>query len=296
MKQLHKILLISLSCFIVSNTTIAQGSSTAFRELIVPVTAQTAGLASSNVTGSSFDAFLLNPANVATAPGMLVLLSVNRWIQETSFYTLGIAVPTKYGTVAFVTWNASVPNIELRIHPGPSEGTFSYHSSYYGILYSYSITSNLSFGVGGKYIANKIYVNESDGYAFDCGAVVSLNTIRLGVSILNAGSLSNREQLPTRVLLGGSYEQTLGEFTPSFFFALSSELSPPHTSHLHIGTEIKYSDLIIGRLGYVTGYDSHALSFGVGFHISFMKVEYSYIPFRYSLENSHCITLQFNVE
>ncbi|MCX7983296.1 MAG: hypothetical protein N3A63_00080 [Bacteroidetes bacterium] len=226
---------------------------------------------------------------------MNILLSIHEWMVGTTLYTIGVLTPTRFGTIAVVSWNLSTPNIEYRLRPGPSEGSFTYRTSFYSLIYAKSILENLSIGLSWKYITNKIFVTEKDGYSFDIGFHYTITPLIFSLSFLNAGEFGNSEKLPTSIITGCSYDYYFSTITTTLFCALSSELHN-HYIRGHVGAEVNYINTLFARFGYVSGFDSHNLSFGVGLHIGFVKVDYSYIPFRYSFGNSHCVTLQFSLD
>jgi len=275
-----------------------QGTSTSFSELTSPPTAQSAALASSNFTGSSLDASYLNPAVLGTLKTPSLLISTSRWIQETSTYTASIAFPIKKGTISATVWTLSVPDIEVRTNPGEPEGFFSYRSTFFSASYALTVFDNISIGITGKYLFNKIYVDELDGFAVDGGLIYGTEKWNLGFSLRNLGSVKeqNRDnELPTTISIGGNYNIPIWKFESTVFLGLSSE-TRIEKNHLHLGLESIYDDVIIARIGYVSGYDSHGISFGGGIKYSLLQIDYAYVPFSYSLGNSHFVSIRFGLK
>jgi hypothetical protein len=85
-----------------------------------------------------------------------------------------------------------------------------------GISLGYKINKNLSVGVTGKYVFEKIYVDEAAGLAFDFGTNFSKDNYSFAVVLSNLGSVdelkNQSSKLPTSVRIGGSYRLSKDKF------------------------------------------------------------------------------------
>lgn len=276
---------------------VAQGNSTSFAELTFPKNARIAALASSDITTPSLEVVSLNPAVLAKISHSTLLLTTSRWIQETSTYGAAIALPTFYGTMAINVWTARVPDIEIRTIPGPPEGTFSYHSSFVGASYAAPLSENWAVGLSGKYLFNKVYVHEFDGYSIDGGILYRFNDFDIALSVNDLGSvdgISQTNKLPTTIRIGGSYRLPLYIFETTFWGGVSSEMVT-HRTRVHSAVEANYNHDVFIRIGYVSGYDSHTFSFGCGVAYSQILLDYAFVPFSYSLGNAHILSIHIGL-
>lgn len=64
-----------------------------------------------------------------------------------------------------------------------------------GISFGYKVTPNFSLGVTGKYLYEKIYVDEASGLAFDFGTNYWKGLWNLALVISNVGSMSELEKM-----------------------------------------------------------------------------------------------------
>src|SRR5258706_12604883 len=115
-----------------------------------------------------------NAAALSLAPSSQLLLTHNEWIQDTrTEYIAGKAAMSKL-TLGLSLNSTSVNNIEIRDHPGPSQGTFDSHNAAVGISGAYMVDSSLSIGANRpctplKFLYEKILVNEASGFGLDLG-------------------------------------------------------------------------------------------------------------------------------
>ena len=148
----------------------SQGISAGSSYLRFPLTARSASLGETLVAEpGSVGSAGINPANLYRTTGGEIILSHTSWIQDvqTEYFSAGYAMP--FGTVGVSLLSSSIPNIEIRDAPGQPLGTFSARSAYVQALYATSVDSTVRIGVSGKFLYDKLYVEESSGYAFDVG-------------------------------------------------------------------------------------------------------------------------------
>jgi hypothetical protein len=279
--------------------TFAQGTSTRYAELKFPGTARIASLASSPLTDFTLETSLTNPAALAGISSSELLISHVSWFQDVQKDMLAASVPLSFVDASFSVNTTGIGGIEVRDIPGPPEATFTARTSLMQISISRSIFGNLSFGISGKYLYQKIYIDESSGYAADFGALWNGGTWQVAVICTNLGTLSAMRQeagdLPTALQAGVSYHFPIDIFENSLYASYSSNLIVTD-NHLRAGIESVYDRVLSFRLGYQTGYETQTISAGVGIVFSFVRLDYAYVPFLLDFGNANIFTMTFTIQ
>src|SRR5258706_8102931 len=151
-----------------------------------------------------------NAAALSLAPSSQLLLTHNEWIQDTRTEYIAATAAMSKLTLGLSLNSTSVNNIEIRDHPGPSQGTFDSHNAAVGISGAYMVDSSLSIGATGKFLYEKILVNEASGFGLDLGGWYQTPwNIRLALAVSNLGSVNELDReaskIPTVIRAGGAY-------------------------------------------------------------------------------------------
>ena len=277
----------------------AQGSSVSSSQLKIPLTARSAALGESTVSDpGQFSSWFINPASLFSAAPLAVALTHSQWMQGIQTEFLATRIPVANGTLGLGISTNSVPGIEIRDVPGPSLGTFSARFASFQIGYAQNVTNDLVLGAAAKYLYEKLYVDEATGFGFDAGIIYStpVQGLKAGLAVTNVGGLHQFQHdgsdLPTFSRVGASYAFRMNEFDFSLSSAWAKNLRDPE-SHLQGSLEATYSQKVSLRLGYQTGYESRALSAGIGIQLDFIQLDYAYVPFALGLGDSHLFSLAF---
>ncbi len=241
-----------------------------------------------------------NPAGIATGSGDEITFMHKDWVFGTAIEYLGATVHTGSFALGFGLNSTNVDNIEIRQQPGPALGTFGVHDLAVSATASWRVDTSLSIGATGKFLYEKIYVDESSGAAFDVGAKYELNrNIALAAAISNIGSTSalasQSTTLPSTLRLGVAYSSdAAGEFGYTFATDL---LKVPHDTgtRIHLGAETVYESFLSLRVGYQFGYDAKGYSAGLGIRYGLVQFDYAFVPFLDELGNTHTFALTFNL-
>ena len=283
----------------VSSPARAQGTSVGSSQLKIPLSARSAALGESTVSDpGQFSSWLVNPANLFSVAPLSVTLTHSQWIQTIQTEFLAVRIPVAAGTLGLGGSINSVPGIEIRDVPGPSLGTFSARFASFQMGYAQAVTRDVVIGASTKYLYEKLYVDEAAGFGFDAGLTYStpLPGLNVGFAVTNLGRLqqfqNESSDLPTFSRVGASYALQQDEFDFSFSGAWANNLRD-HESHLQGSLEAVYSQKVSLRCGYQTGYESRALSAGLGIHFDFIQLDYAYVPFSLGLGDSHLFSLGF---
>lgn len=195
--------------------------------------------------------------------------------------------------------NTSVDKIQIREIPGESLGEFTAQNLSIGVSLGYKMNENLSVGMTGKFLFEKIYVDNASGIALDLGGLYVKDKLSLGLAITNLGSMSELKsqatKLPSAVRLGGSYSFDLKSIGSKLTVGVDGyKVFDGGKFHANTGAELLYKDFLAIRAGYQSGYDNKSISAGIGLKYKAFSLDYAFVPYKYSLGSSHTITVGTN--
>lgn len=195
--------------------------------------------------------------------------------------------------------NTSVDNIQVREIPGEPLGEFTAQNFSFGLSFGYKVNQNLSLGLTGKFLFEKIYVDNASGYALDLGALYVKDKLSLGAAITNLGSMTELRnestKLPAAVRFGGAYNiDLLGISSQLIIAADGYKVMDGGKFHANTGAELTYKEFLALRVGYQSGYENKSITAGIGIKYKAVTLDYAFVPYKYSLGSSHTITLGTN--
>ncbi len=277
---------------------LGQGTSGGMANLRLPSHARESSLGGSIVGDpAAFSSFALNPALLGYAQSLEFSLSHQEWIEDIQSEFLASILPVSFGVFGLSISSTSIGGIELRDQPGPAIGTFASRYGVVSLSGATELASDLSAGVTLKYLYEKLFVDEADGWAIDFGIAhqTGIAGLSWGAAVLNLGSMSplraSRTRVPTRFAAGGSYRMTMSDdATIRINGSILNEFLVSRV-HASIGAEVNYSSMFSIRAGFQSGYANRGFSAGIGFMSLPVLFDYSFTPFSYSLGNAHLITL-----
>jgi len=240
-----------------------------------------------------------NPAALSRSEYPRVHLMHREWIQDMKTDFLSVSTSVNDISLGVSVNITSVNDIPLRKVSGPPLGTFDSRNAAFGISGAYKINPFMSFGITAKYLYEKILVDEATGYAFDLGGFYQTPwDVQLALSVNNLGSMNaldkEASKLPTSIRAGGAYQLGIESMNGNLTFATDVvSFTLEKKSHLHLGTEFDYRNLIAVRFGYQTGYDAKSFSTGIGIHYGMLQLDYAFVPFKSDLSTTHTISLGF---
>jgi len=244
-----------------------------------------------------------NPASLLTPDGQpsltQILFSHKEWIQDTRSEFLGASVPLGNDqTIGFSLNTTTVSGIEVRVRPGPSEGTFTAREFSAGISYAQRIDSTISVGISGKFLYEKILIDEASGFAADAGVrwQTPFENILVGASVANIGSMNSfrteSTRLPTMLRVGPAYTFRVEE--SRLLCAVGADLVrvfPDGQTLVNAGGEVIINDFVAVRGGYQFGSDSRGLTLGIGILYKSLALDYAYARVGSDLGSGHTISL-----
>lgn len=253
------------------------------------------------VVSNSEDASALhyNPGAVFLGPAANVLAMHNESVLgvRTEFLAAKFKL-SKFGFGVSVNV-ASVDDIEVREIPGEPIDKFSARNFAVGLTAAYKLNEFFQFGITGKFLYEKIYIDNASGFAGDIGLLYARDKISAGFSLSNFGSMNelrnDASKLPTSVRLGGSYLFDIPKLNGSVRIGIDGfKVLDGGTLHANAGAEFLYKDLLAIRAGYQSGYENKFITTGLGIKYKGINLDYAFVPYKFSQGNSHTITLGYN--
>ncbi len=244
----------------------------------------------------------LPPSNEVGNPGQILLMH-KEWIQDTRTEFLAASVvlgPSQ--ALGFSVNSTSVSDIEIRTRPGPPDGTFTTRGYAVGLSYSHKISEKVSAGITGKFLYEKILVDDASGIAFDFGAQYQspIENLSFGAVLANIGSMSalrtESSTLPTLLRLGGAYGGNLESLSSEFLIATDLVVNFPASQILvGIGGELEFENTVALRSGYIVGSEGRGFSAGIGLKHGIVGFDYAYAPLSSELGTTHTFSLFVNL-
>ena len=229
-----------------------------------------------------------NPSGLTQINTIEILGMQNFWLVDMSYQYFAIAFPTHYGSFgASFAYSSSgdIPKYENF----QQVGEYTAYDAAGTIAYSNKIANKISYGLGLKYIQQKIEEEDATGFAVDFGLLYKLGFIKgmsLGVVIQNLGPgikfIEQEDPLPLNIKCGIGYQ--IG------FLTLVSDINKPIDNDIryNFGGEFLIKNILALRGGYNTA-NSYSIGFGV--KVQIVSVNYSYVPFE-EIDDSHRISIR----
>ena len=243
-------------------------------------------------------AFIYNPARLNFGVKSNVALMHNQSVQDlkTDFVAVKFPLGQKLA-MGIGLFTTSINGIEIRNIPGASVDKFDARNLVTGVSFGYKINPNLSVGVTGKFLFEKIYVDEASGYGFDFGTNYTKDNYSLALVVSNVGSINKlrneSSKLPTLVRFGGSYKFGMDKF--GFNIGVDGlKVLDGGKFHVNAGGEAGYKNFVFLRLGYQTDYYNKGLSTGIGFKYKSVNIDYAFVPFKREFGSSNSFSLGIN--
>lgn len=287
----------------------AQDSGLAFLRIGTNAAAMALGDA---YVAHSRDAFATywNPAGLAAAKSNMAALSHHVWVADVRTY----AFATRFqagasGAIGLFATGTGSGDLEARDGPGDPDGLFSTQFVSAGASYGRRL-GPVRAGLTAKYISERIYTDNSSGYAFDFGLQADLfdGVIQLGSVVQNLGKMNKLETeqttlprlvragiavFPIRILAEDDNTRLLNTFITSEVSHLLTD-DADQSTRVHIGIAAEVMDLVVVRAGYLTNDSLRSYTFGGGLGFSSFVVDYAYVPFQSGFGDSgHVLTLMY---
>jgi hypothetical protein len=284
----------------------AGSSGMAFLKLGVSGEAVAMGEASvATIRGAA--ATYYNPAGLVApdvdSSSVQLLFTHKSWIQDTRMEFLGASVRIGESNAIGLSVNSTtVSDIEIRTRPGTAEGTFTSRDFSVGLSYAHKFSEDLQLGTTIRYLYEKIYVDETNGFAVDIGAhyVTPLERLTVGLALSNLGSSGGFRNenitLPALMRLGPAYSFDLKDAHATVSASVDYvRIFPEKTNYLNTGAEFMFERTIAARVGYQFGSEARGFCSGIGIRYRLFLLDYAYAPLSQDLGKTHTITIGVNL-
>ncbi len=219
-----------------------------------------------------------NPGSLATLENSHASFMYQQGIAEDSFGQLMLGAPSKNGGLGLSIgyYNAG----DITLFDGTTEKTVNAKTDLTATLGLARNVGDMSIGIAGKYISSQlIEANKATAMAIDAGLQMALSSsVRFGAAVQNIGSklkyVEESYELPQIARAGmafslfqKSYPTTLAVEAP--YYINDSEL------RMGLGIETIAGPLAF-RAGYRMGDSSAEMTFGAGFMLGSVNLDYAY--------------------
>jgi hypothetical protein len=255
---------------------------------------------SAHVSGAAATHY--NPAGIFGAEKTQILLMHKEWIQDVRSQFLGVRVQLNdESAFGFSVNTETVSEIEIRTRPGAVEGTFSSRDYSLGFSYARSFSDELKIGITAKYLFEKIYIDESNGFAFDFGAQYKtpIDNLNIGLALANLGGMNKLRneatKLPALLRVGPAYTSELEDITSRLTIATDLlYIFPEKKAYINVGGELFFNNIVAARVGYQLGSNARGFGAGVGMEYGMFNLDYGFAPLTSDLGSGHTFSLSLN--
>ena len=242
-------------------------------------------------------AFIYNPARMnASENGNVTAMFIKTMLDMTTNY-VGAKFRIKKLGIGLGLLKTTVSDIEVRNTPGAPIDKFNADNFSGGISLSYEVYQNLSVGVTGKLIYEKLYIDESSGFGMDFGANYIYKNLSVAAVVNNVGSMNplrvEKTPMPTSLRFGASYLYRKDNISVTGAVDAFKVLDGG-SFHGHFGAEGGYKEFIFLRAGYQTGYDNKGFTAGLGLKYKTLTLDYALQPYSTGFGSGNSLSLGFN--
>ena len=242
-------------------------------------------------------AYIYNPARMNASENGNVTAMFNKTMLDMTTNYVGAKFRIKKIGIGIGLLKTSVSDIEVRNTPGAPLETFSAENFSGGISLSYEVYKNLSLGVTGKLIYEKLYIDESSGFGMDIGANYIYKNFSIAAVVNNIGSMNELKvettKLPTSLRFGASYLYRKDNMSITGSID-AFKVIDGGSFHGHFGAEGGYKDFIFLRTGYQTGYENKGFTAGLGLKYKTLTIDYALQPYTTGFGSGNSLSLGFN--
>ncbi len=224
----------------------------------------------------------------------------NEWFEDIRYEFLGYVQPMgELGTLAGSISYISMGDLERTDETGTVVGdSFHPYDILLGLSFGRRLSDDISIGVNGKFLREKIDEESADEFAVDIGGLYFIpnSGLILGVNVQHLGTkmkfIEESFSLPLNVKFGAAYRLIDGALT------IATDVNRPVDNYVNVGLGAEYK--IMGIMNLRGGYrytvggnplgTASGLRAGVGVEITDYKIDYAFVPYG-ELGQAHRISL-----
>jgi hypothetical protein len=244
------------------------------------------------------EAAFWNPAGLEATHGLQMMGGHTEWFEKLRHDHFALAGRMFGGGIAASLRALYSEPIDERDELGNLIGSFGAHDLEFGLAYGRSVGQGLSLGGSAQVIRERISNLAATTYGFGAGMTWEPATwpgLRLAVSGQNLGPAARYTVdgvqgepvgLPSAVQAGGAYTAALGSrFRVSG--ALEGRMVRGRSAMTFVGSELTDPSGAALRLGMRFNDSASIMSFGAGYVVSGLSLDYAFVPMRYDLGDTH---------
>jgi hypothetical protein len=273
------------------------GGDAGFAVLKQPLTTWQMNLGENLSSGA--DAAWTNPAALMQYRGVTAQLNHSNWLAAVQANHIGVIIPLDNWAMAFQFHQSAVDDIEIRSSPTTLPG--AYNSSYlmYGrFSLGYRFSQQWQFGLAAKIIAENLYSQWNQGYAFDFAGRYTFANLPLQLNLLLAnigGSgkvIDENTDLPMLVAAGAAYEVV--EYNEYLCVTLVSEYRQGLSlrPRLSIGTELEFWQILQLQAAYLANVEYRSFSAGLHLNWQAFRIGIGWLPMQSGFADKTSFSLQ----
>ncbi|MEW6618976.1 MAG: PorV/PorQ family protein [bacterium] len=265
----------------------AKAGKTPYSFLKIGIGARALGMGSAFV-GLADDptAIYWNPAGLNQIKQRKLLFSHNQLSLHTTQEFLSYAQPLSSNQSIGASINyLNSDKIEKRTGPTDAPiGSFDTSDLNISLGYARGLTHDLSIGITGKFIQEKLEDEKATTFAADLGGLYKRGDLNIGVNLQNIGKkvkfIKQSYPLPLNIKTGITYK-----LRDDLIFAVDiDKFLKESNSKLHLGIEYRLLDNLTLQGGYSQSLNSHSkdlgkYSFGLGLKRNHTLFDYCFLPY-----------------
>ena len=231
-----------------------------------------------------------NPAGLSKAKSMQFMVSQNFWLLDMTHQYIAGVFPHRLGTFGVSFYYSSSGDIP-RIEDFIKIGEYTAYDAAFNLAYANRFSELIDYGLGVKYINQKIDIETASTFAFDFGVlfrVCQCQGLKLALAVQNIGPgvkfIEESDKLPLSFKLASSYGKDNYKAGVELVREIDSDFM------LGLGGEYVISKTLALRGGYNT---AHSFSLGFGIYWQKFDLSYSFAPNK-DLDSSHRISLIYS--
>lgn len=223
----------------------------------------------------------------------------NEWFEDIRYEFLGYVQPLgDLGTLAGSISYVSMGELERTDENGDVGEPFHPYNILLGLSFGRQLSDDISIGINGKFLREKIDVEKAQAFAVDIGGLYSIpnSGLILGVNVQHLGTrmkfIEESFSLPLNVKFGAAYRLIDGALT------LATDVNRPRDGYMNVGLGAEYK--IMGVMNLRAGYryieggnplgTASGLRAGIGVEITDYKIDYAFVPYG-ELGQAHRVSL-----
>jgi len=240
-----------------------------------------------------------NPAGMANVEGVDLNVTHTEWLQDIRFEQVSVANEMLGGAVGLGFTGVYYGSMD-RYPDYPAlvpDGTFAPYDVSFAAGYAMDVLPNLSAGITGKLIYEKIDFESATGWAVDIGVIhrSMIKGLTLAASILNLGPeakfVEEKFYPPFQIRGGASYLYDADWLKGSITLAADAVFPNDGDAKLHMGMEYDYKRLLSVRAGYKANYYTQGPTLGLGVNYRNLRFDYAFMAMSNNLGDGHRLSI-----